>query len=447
MPGFHQLHYPVRRQFSALLLLGLLLAGTLVACNQLRVDYCTIAPANVDPQLLIQNGSVYLQAAGANSLYAISSENGAVLWKYHVLLNEYEGGMSTARLVANGVLYMKVEQRGLYALRASDGALLWQQPKLPADFQLTAVIGGAVYGYSKETMNLDALQASDGSFLWEDKLASVPTSIQVSGGLLYLSIPLSSQTSVIALQASDGSQVWQFQAGLTADQYPVSNTILAAEGMVFADLDKLYALRASDGQPLWSQSFQPIIGNWVEDQGTLYAPIINSSTFDHQVVALRVSDGSLLWRIPASHASGLLHRLLIDNGILYLSDALNGTAPSNLYVATAITALRASDGSTLWTHPLGRNGFSVYLDNTVMYLLSPTGLDALRASDGILLWHHPTAAASVRVAADGVYLGTGGVADGSPCHKQGPSSLEKLRASDGASLWHVEEAAVSKPSL
>jgi outer membrane protein assembly factor BamB len=143
------------------------------------------------------------------------------------------------------------------------------------------------------------------------------------------------------------------------------------------------------------------------------------------VTALRVSDGSLLWR----HAGGKTgeESTIVVDGVVYLAPLL--PSGSNDPTVT-IEALRASDGSPLWSRTLPTDSpASVQLTvvNRVVYVLSEVErIDALRASDGSLLWHYTSRMPFVSLpsVADGVvYAGT---QDG---------HLSALRASDGFPLW------------
>jgi outer membrane protein assembly factor BamB len=143
------------------------------------------------------------------------------------------------------------------------------------------------------------------------------------------------------------------------------------------------------------------------------------------VSALRVSDGLLLWR----HAGGTTgeESATVVDGVIYLSPLLPFDS-----TATTVTvdALRASDGSPLWSRTFPTDApafFQLTVVNKVVYIRSAVErIDALRTSDGSLLWHYTSRSSFVSLpsVADGiVYAGT---VDG---------HLSALRASDGFLLW------------
>jgi outer membrane protein assembly factor BamB len=143
------------------------------------------------------------------------------------------------------------------------------------------------------------------------------------------------------------------------------------------------------------------------------------------VTALRVSDGSLLWR----HAGGKTgeESAIVVDGVVYLTPLL---PPGSNDPTVTVEALHASDGSPLWSRTLPTDApasFQLTVVNRVVYVLSAVErIDALRASDGSLLWHYTsrTPFDSLLPVVDGViYAGT---QDG---------HLYALRASDGFLLW------------
>jgi outer membrane protein assembly factor BamB len=153
--------------------------------------------------------------------------------------------------------------------------------------------------------------------------------------------------------------------------------------------------------------------------------ICYASSTNGVVTAIRVSDGSLLWR----HAGGIKSQesATVVDGVVYLAPLL---PPGSTDPTVTIDALRASDGFPLWSRTLPTDSppsFQFTVVNSVVYVLSEVErIDALRASDGSLLWHYTsrTPFDSLLPVVDGViYAGT---QDG---------HLSALRASDGFLLW------------
>ncbi|HEX6484853.1 MAG TPA: PQQ-binding-like beta-propeller repeat protein [Ktedonobacteraceae bacterium] len=141
------------------------------------------------------------------------------------------------------------------------------------------------------------------------------------------------------------------------------------------------------------------------------------------VTALRASDGVLLWR----HVSGKTgeESATVVDGVIYLVPFI---PPDSTATTVTVEALRASNGSPLWSRTLPRDSFTFFqltVVNRVVYVLSEADtIEALRASDGALLWSYTSRMLSVLTVADGVVYG--GTKDG---------HLSALRASDGFPLW------------
>jgi outer membrane protein assembly factor BamB len=197
-----------------------------------------------------------------------------------------------------------------------------------------------------------------------------------------------------------------------------------ADGIAYASSPDgtVMALRASDGFLLWRHEGQTAVevSTTVVD-GVVFLAL---QTFENdvravKVDALRTSDGSLLWSRTLPSASSPLAQLTIVNGIVYAMSAVEG-----------LDALRASDGSLLW-HYTPRSPFVLTLSvaDGVVYAGTQDGhMDALRASDGFPLWQYTSLippSSVPPVVADGLILIT--LQDG---------SMTALRASNGALLWH-----------
>jgi len=153
------------------------------------------------------------------------------------------------------------------------------------------------------------------------------------------------------------------------------------------------------------------------------------------VSALRVSDGLLLWR----HAGGKTgeESATVVDGVIYLAPLLPYES-----TATAVTvdALRASDGSPLWSRTLPTDApafFQLTVVNKVVYIRSAVErIDALRTSDGSLLWHYTSRSSFVSLPS---------VADGIVYALTQDGHLYALRASDGFLLWTYHSQSPAQP--
>ena len=158
---------------------------------------------------------------------------------------------------------------------------------------------------------------------------------------------------------------------------------------------------------------------------SVFAGVCYTSSATGVVTAIRVSDGVFLWH----HASGKAGEgsVTVVDGVIYLAPLL---PPDSTVLTVTVDALRASDGSPLWSRTLPIDSpfsFQLTVVNKIVYIQSEAArIDALRASDGSSLWHYTSRVPFVSFPsiADGVvYVGTQ------------DSHLSALRASDGIPLW------------
>jgi outer membrane protein assembly factor BamB len=221
---------------------------------------------------------------------------------------------------------------------------------------------------------------------------------------------------------------------------PVSSdhnvSVMVAGGVAYLGTtdNAVYALRISNGSLLWrykiegSVDAQPLVAN-----GVVYVTSFVGQNGPVYAYALRASDGSLLWRYSGDTYS-------------YLS--LSTTDSSLAFVASqgGISALNTSNGTVLWHYNAMKgtdSGFSLEVNGVVYFGASidnVTGtLYALRASNGTPLWHYTT---------DG-YIDTPTVANGVVYVDSGAGTLAALRASDGHQLWKqtIDATLIQPPQL
>lgn len=195
--------------------------------------------------------------------------------------------------------------------------------------------------------------------------------------------------------------------------------------------DALCIVRVGDGALVGHYALANGIAEVLQADGVLYTE--GGTAPNAQVRALRAQDGTQLWRRALAGGSNI-PQLSLSRGILYLQGV------------TALTALRASDGASLWTyHYQGEpsNGIPITAmamapdGGTIYILTSAWQVCALRASDGAPRWctqaNTPSdpliAASSVAADTTGVYL-----LDQSSS-TDSHTRVVALHATDGTLLW------------
>ena len=120
--------------------------------------------------------------------------------------------------------------------------------------------------------------------------------------------------------------------------------------------------------------------------GVAYAGAANGAVY-----ALRTSNGRLLWRHKID--PGASAAPFVDSGIVYITAGISDVGPGSLYAGSgAVYALRASDGSQLWSHPMYWVVYKLPMLVGATIYISTAGGDvyAFQASSGSLLWHFHT---------------------------------------------------------
>jgi len=168
------------------------------------------------------------------------SSNGNLKWTYPT--GSY---VATAPAIANWVVYVGSFDGNVYALNATTGVKLWIfHTGGVADMDSPAVINGVVY-VGGSNGKVYAIDASNGAEIWHFTADNpVQSSPAVVDGVVYIG----SRLSEYALDAKTGVQLWKAPISPTAYSSPA-----VADGIVYvgSEDNNLYALRASDGTTLW----------------------------------------------------------------------------------------------------------------------------------------------------------------------------------------------------
>src|SRR5579859_980486 len=271
----------------------------------------------------VANGAVY--ASADSTLYALNASTGALLWKYQA------GQQISQALAGDGVVYANTAAEGnlstLVALKASDGALLWQYALTTQTPGLQGVIDGTVYdlqlsgdpGSPSAAQTIYALRASDGHLLWQVALFGgdglVNGAPVADSGVVYFG---TIHGALSAFDATTGKLLWHVAQPSNGgpDFGPVTVSPAVANGLVYiGDSQGVSAYRASDGTRQWqyaASNGSPFPAQPVVADGVVYYGAASGL-----IVALRASDGSLIWQ---QHTPGAMLPLVISNGLV-ISDA------------------------------------------------------------------------------------------------------------------------------
>lgn len=389
---------------AAVLVVGVI-AGSFVLLFSLNRTNNTIISSDVASS---SSESIYVATDVAKSVaYAINPVNGAIIWK-HMLGYKLTG---PAIVVQKLVIFASYDGF-IYAYHTSDGSIAWKShvdssgsaapSPIPtsssSDFVYFSTMGG----------NFGALRTSNGSPVWKKHLSTCTLycddyGVQVDNGVYYVFA-----NGLYALNASTGTVIWQNL------DLKMSISFAVASGKVFVLKSQMVAmpkqnpanilvLNASNGHQIGTEQGR----DFVAENGVLYIENSDSTWY-----AMRISDGSILWRSKKAGCSGgRVYGGSLSGDTIYSADnvgyasSLSMSGP-NVTPTTVqsqsgyseICAMSTSDGSIRWdlktsnlemvTTPVELNGVAYFEHNNA--------LEARRASDGKLLWDVPLSAPSLQ---------------------------------------------------
>jgi outer membrane protein assembly factor BamB len=344
------------------------LAAMTIACHRSSATGVASPPA-----------SVY--ATAGDTVYALRPDDGVLRWRCRDSFVNLQTAGPPA--LADGTLYVAALDGTVFAIRTGDGTLLWHrrviakgQPPLDwGTFGAPALIaaGGALYG-SDGTGGVFALRAADGAVLWHNtaplQTAQTETPLVVADGVVYGTpgnSPCSGGQSLFALDAHTGALLWRGSA------------------------------------PVWGRTAFAVGGGRTYDEETDSSATIITV----YLTARAASDGTVLWRYPVAAESleqGACPAVdipplafAVADGVVYLQSDASVQSPGPF--RPVIRALRASDGTVLWSYATGlssttRDGYGgngITVANRAVYaaINAPNAVEmyAIGAADGSLLWH------------------------------------------------------------
>ena len=233
---------------------------------------------------------------------------------------------------------------------------------------------------------------------------------------------------------------------------PTPESALARRTVYWSQGNYLWAFRASDGQVRWKVgNWDSILPNGSTMTSGPGAPaLVNGMLYttaiaaDHAVPELYAIDprsGDIHWHTVVPACLQYTAPPLVQDGIIYLTTSghYDGSFPCERN--GHVVALRASDGALLWraalepvvsAAPVITNGILVVVSDNYPAEPAATYLNAFRASDGARLWRQRHDSSGFPLAAaDGTIIVGGGAGD--DAHLQ--SNIDAFRVTDGRLLW------------
>jgi outer membrane protein assembly factor BamB len=247
-----------------------------------------------------------------------------------------------------------------------------------------------------------ALRASDGAVRWSADLGAEPP--LMAGGVAYVlgsaSSGQSTEASVTALRLTDGTKLWA--STLPVDDSP-GPEVLTGDGLLVVATGqygtglgmslRLVALRVADGSLAWQSAPVavvrrptvdtpvPFVSRLISGGGRVVA-FADSGPHSAFAAAWNAADGSPAWQLPLSGASQYA------GASTDLTSA--GGVPMAAYYDTsglAVGALDVARGAWAWSRTLAGAGLDLVVPSALIFSDGET-VSALRPTDGTTLWTH-----------------------------------------------------------
>ncbi len=328
-----------------------------------------------------------------------------------------------------------INQAGLYVSTSDElirinlqtGKTTW---RVQAGYPTSVVMGETVFIGAQVSSQpgpgssrIEAVSATSGQQLWH-KDYRVVSYLQGSGGILYASLCEQPITcSIYALKASNGEKLWSYR---TASG---NAWIKVQDGMVYGlAAYSVFALDASSGKVIWQKSLpsgqQTSTAPQVSNHALYFATcdaMPMSDTFSCYLYAFNASNGENLWHTTVSDY--ILASPIVVDGVVY--------AGSN---HGALYALNATTGALLWSYNIGNTTIKLLqATHGVVYaeMVAPNGslprLLALNIATRSLIWSKNL----VAVFGTGPDVPTFALDNGLIYAVDGKQNVSVLKANDG----------------
>jgi len=278
-------------------------------------------------------GNIIYLGSDSGALWALSKENGKMLWKFSSEREPSGKGILSTPHLLNGTLYFGAYDGNVYAINAQTGRKQWVSRE--SDFvgssptsakELGLLFIGLEFGLFEKHGGIAALSLVTGKLIWK-----YATPEYVHGSPLYIPKHSCVYTGtndgfLYALDAKTGELRWQFETG--GDIKSASVYDEETDTILFTSTDgACYALSAKTGEKKWHY----------QAGGSLYAaPVVYErrvfiAGLDKRIYALEKNTGVKLWHLdcrgrffasPAIFEADLL--VGGTDGVLLTIDCIHG---------------------------------------------------------------------------------------------------------------------------
>lgn len=243
--------------------------------------------------------------------------------------NDIDSHLTSAPVVAGGMIYVQDSEAHVFAFRAGDGRPVWDRSLAPRN----GTDWPTLWGLLGKRNTIDPPQGMGGGVAYDDG------KIFVTSGF----------GTVICLDARTGRDIWRKELGM-----PIINAPVVNGGRIFVSThdNHFYALAENDGRNLWDhQGIPESAGILASTNAAVSGETVIAPYTSGEIYALRVQNGQVGWSDVLSrsgHVTALsaldtvAGRPVIDRGVVY------AVSQSGLMAAFSVNT-----GDRLWSRDIG----------------------------------------------------------------------------------------------
>ena len=278
--------------------------------------------------------------------------------------NDADSHITSAPVVAGGLIYAQDAEAHVFAFRAADGRAVWDRALAPRN----GTDWPTFWGLLGKPNTIKPPQGMGGGVAYDD-------------GKLYVT---SGFGVLICLDAKTGRDLWRKDLGM-----PIINAPVVNGGRIFVSThdNHFYALAQSDGRQLWdNQGIAESAGILASTNAAVSGETVIAPYTSGEIFALRVQNGQVGWSDVLSrsgHVTALSQlddiagRPVIDRGVVY------AISQSGLMAAFSVNT-----GERLWSRDIGGIQTPWAAGDYVYVLDNNARLICLTRKEGKVRWIH-----------------------------------------------------------
>jgi outer membrane protein assembly factor BamB len=278
--------------------------------------------------------------------------------------------IASAPIVGQGIAYVAAGGT-IFAFQASDGTPLWSHLSCGGVNTVQAALGSQALLVGDGGGDLAAYDPATGNQLWCSDVGGKITSAPAADAT---NVYITNGASAVAVDQLTGTPRWFFTP---SDLKPVTNTPAVYNGVVYVTgSNSVFALAGTTGQQLWRTDLGP--------QGYISAPAVAGNIVyvgGGNLYALSASDGSLLWTQSQVGVNVTMPAIAYGKVFVNSQDPRFG-----------LWAFEADNGAFLWrSEAVEEPGSTITVVNHIVFDIVDTGVG------GVIMFDSDTGAVLGRI--------------------------------------------------